>query len=689
MPAPAPAPSPPAAVPLTGPAPAPFASWQGRRGEGLILLAILALALGLRLWDLPAGGWGAEYYSAAVLSMSQSWHNFFYCAFDPAGFISVDKPPLALWLQVAGVGLLGFNSWGLFLPQALAGVAAVGVLYGLTRRRLGAMAALLAAFLLAVTPVWVAVNRTNNTDSCLVLVLLLSAGALLRAAEEGSRRRLCLAMALLGLAFNAKMLAALVVLPVFGLVYWLGAPQTWRRRLLDLTLAGAVLLATCLPWVLAVELTPPQARPHVGGSPHNSMLELVVGHNALGRFVSRMKAPVPGQTADPAPTADSARPAAQAWPGAGPAPEARSVLAQALARVFVRQPPGPLRLGQGQLAAQVAWLAPLALLALVLGGWRRPLPPVGLTPWFWAGWVLLYGLVYSYLGGIIHFYYLATLAPALAALAGMGLTRLWDLYRRGGWPAAWLPASLLVTAAWQFHIQAGALGGGWAGLLQAASPWLTWPHLTLAAGSLAGALGLGLALLPRAPGRPAGWLARGALALGLLPLLALPMAWSLSSVLVPGHGLLPSADLERLLAASRPGGQALLARLRQANDTSRLVEFLRAHHGGERFLLATSTSQVAAPVIIATGQPVMAMGGFHGLDPAIDTQGLERLVKEGQVRFVLLGDVNLVSRRMGAEALRQPIAGWVRAHGRPVDPALWRSSPLAARQELHDLGGLR
>ncbi|MBI4799058.1 MAG: glycosyltransferase family 39 protein, partial [Desulfarculus sp.] len=235
-----PTPNPPAAGPEAGPAPPPPLSWRRRRGEVLVLLAILALALALRLWGLEAGGWGAEYYSAAVRGMSQSWHNFFYCAFDPAGFISVDKPPLALWLQVAGVKLLGFNSWGLLLPQALAGVAAVGLLFHIVRPRHGAMAALLAAFFLAITPVWVAVNRTNNTDSCLVLLLLMAAGALLRAAEEGSRRRLCLAMALLGLAFNTKMLAALVVLPVFGLVYWLGAPQAWRRRLLDLTLAGAV-----------------------------------------------------------------------------------------------------------------------------------------------------------------------------------------------------------------------------------------------------------------------------------------------------------------------------------------------------------------------------------------------------------------------------------------------------------------
>lgn len=684
MPAPPPEPAPSAA----GLAPPPC---QGLRGEGLILLAILALALCLRLWDLPAGGWGAEYYSAAVLSMSRSWHNFFYCAFDPAGFISVDKPPLALWLQVAGVGLLGLNPWGLLLPQALAGVAAVGLMHRLVRRRFAAPAALLAALFLALTPVWVAVNRTNNTDSCLLLALLAAAGALLRAAEEGSRGRLCLAMALMGLAFNVKMLAAWVALPAFVLVYWLGAPQAWRRRLLDLGLAGAALLATALPWALAVELTPPEQRPYVGSSRHNSVLELVVGHNALGRFVSRAPKPSlapPADTPGSAPQAGRRQGGPEAQP-TGPGGQARGRIAQAMARVLVGQPSGPLRLFQGQLAAQVAWLLPLALLGLALGGWRRgwrrPLAPARLALVFWAAWALLYGLVYSSLGGIIHFYYLATLAPAWAALAGIGLVRLWELHRRGGRPAALLPAGLVACALWQMHIQASGLGLGWAGLLQPPSPWLAGLHLALALGSLAAALGL--ARLGRGRGGAALWTARGALGLGLAALLLLPVAWGLSSVLAPGHGLLPSADLERLLAVARPGGAELLARLRQAQDHSRLVEFLRAHHGDERFLLATSTTQVAAPIILATGLPVMAMGGFHGLDPAIDPPGLAGLAGEGAVRFVMLGDVNQVSRRMGAEAARLPIAEWVRAHGRPVDPAAWRSRHTVPGRELYDLRG--
>src|SRR5512132_2601529 len=177
------------------------------------LFAVLAVAAALRLWRLSQNGFGNEYYTAGVRSMSQSWHNFLYNSFDPAGFISVDKPPVALWAQVASVKLFGFHPLSVLIPQALEGVAAVAVLYHLVARRFGAAAGLLAALFLALTPVSVAIDRSSNTDSCLVLVLLLAAWALLRAAEDGSRRRLLLSMALVGLAFNIKMLAAFVVLP--------------------------------------------------------------------------------------------------------------------------------------------------------------------------------------------------------------------------------------------------------------------------------------------------------------------------------------------------------------------------------------------------------------------------------------------------------------------------------------------
>jgi len=213
---------------------------------GLGLFAVLVAAAALRLWRLDQNGFGNEYYTAGVRSMSLSWHNFFYNSFDPAGFISVDKPPLALWIQVASVKLFGFHALSVLVPQALEGVAAVVLLYHLVGRISGAAAGLLAALFLALTPVSVAIDRSRNTDSCLVLVLLLAAWALTLAAERGSPGLLALAMALVGLGFNVKMLAAFVVLPTFALVYFVGAPVEWRRRVVHLAVAGVVLTVVSL-----------------------------------------------------------------------------------------------------------------------------------------------------------------------------------------------------------------------------------------------------------------------------------------------------------------------------------------------------------------------------------------------------------------------------------------------------------
>jgi 4-amino-4-deoxy-L-arabinose transferase-like glycosyltransferase len=660
--------------------------------QKLALPAILVLAAALRLWRLDQNGYGNEYYTAGVRSMAQSWHNFLYHAFDPAGFVSVDKPPLALWIQVASVKLFGFHGLAVLVPQVLQGVAAVWLVYRLVQRRLGRAAGLFAGLFLALTPVSVAIDRSSNTDTCLMLVLLLAAWALLRGAEEGSRSFLLLSMALVGLAFNVKMLAAFVVLPAFALVYVLGTLFVWRRRLVDAALASLVLAAVSLSWVLVYDLTPAAKRPYAGTTDTNSILELVVGPYGIGRFVRQVRpAAIAGVDGDAGTDASSrARPAiaTERPPDTGPR--------TGLARVFVRARVGPLRLADGQLAGQVGWLLPLAIMGLVLGAlrepFRRPLAPAHLSLVLWFAWALTYGVVYSSAGGIFHFYYMATLAPPLAALAGIGVVSLWSEYLRRGWRTALLPATLVLTAAWQLYVDVHAFAGvrdlldDVAALRELSGVWRNWLHVALAGGTLiaAGAL-LVIALRPLA-GRLTRSAAAGAAIAGLLALLVLPAAWSLSSILVPGPGVLPSADLARLV----PGYADL--RVRRALDPdglARLIAFLNANRGGERYLLATSTVMLAAPLIIHTGEPVMARGGFHGLDPILTPEKLARRVEANELRFVMLGDLSLVSRRMGAETAGQPIADWIRTNGKPVDSNLWRTSrrsPMTLYDLRPDLG---
>ncbi len=212
---------------------------DGKLCHNLALFAILLVAAVLRLWRLGQNGWGNEYYTAGVRSMMTGWSNFLYNSFDPAGFVSIDKPPVALWMQVISAKIFGFHGLTVLLPQALEGMISVWIIYQIVQRHYGRWAGLLASLFLAITPVSVAIDRSSNTDSCLVLVLVLAAWALIRAAESGSRGFLLLSIAIIGIGFNVKMLAAYVVLPGFVLVYFLAAPITMRRRIQDLAI-GAV-----------------------------------------------------------------------------------------------------------------------------------------------------------------------------------------------------------------------------------------------------------------------------------------------------------------------------------------------------------------------------------------------------------------------------------------------------------------
>lgn len=627
-------------------------TWPAR----LALLGVLGLAAGLRLWHLDQNGYGRQYYGAGVRSMLGSFHNFFFNTFDPAGFVSLDKPPLALWLQVASAKLMGFSAFSVMLPQVLEGLFAVVLVHKLVRRRFGDGAALVAALFLALTPISVAVDRSNNTDSCLTLVLLLAVWAVIHATEAASVRLLVLAMALVGIGFNVKMAAALVVAPTFVLAYLLGAHElSIRQRLTHIAVSVVVMLIVSLSWVTIFDLTPSTERPYAGSTEHNSMLELAVLHNGLDRFVHRSNAAPSDTTTDSnAPDATvnvETRSVGHDQQQSGPA---RSLWDQA--------PTGALRLLTPFHAAQMAWWLPLALVGVALGAlsWRRGnrLAAEQSNLLAWAGWALSYGILFSFAGGVIHTYYFAVLAPPLAALSGIGWAALWRRYRDRSWRPG-LPLALLLIAAWQLYI---------------AQEQLQWPladwRVQLLALSITGlmAAGIGMLMLPRRmlSGRVPAALA----GLGLLAALVLPTAWALSTVLVRPNVAAPAANLAVFSGASLDAGAAQ-SRLRNRARLRRLIGFLKANRAGERFLVAVPNALQAAPIIVATGEAVMAMGGYLGHDPILTPDKLERLVQGGDLRFVMLGGFALgPANTVGERAL----ARWIADHGVPVDPALWRGS---------------
>jgi len=583
-----------------------------RRIEWVAFAAVLVVAAALRLFRLEDNGFGTAYYAAGVRSMLQGAWLFFYNAFDPAGFISVDKPPIAFWIQTVFAIVLGYSGWSIHLPQALAGIASVALLYRLVRP-LGTPAAIVAALLLAIMPIAVAVDRSNNTDSWLTLFLLLAA----RVALRGRGLSLVVAMALLGLAFNTKMLAALVCGPALLAGWLLAGSLNWGRRLVWMAAAAVTLAVVSLSWVAAFDLTPKASRPYAGSSHDNSMLELILMHNGLERFVRSTPTPMPAPTPAPA-----------------PAQIQRSAAYDAV-------PVGPLRLADSTLAMQFAWTLPLAVLGTVFA-WRRRRAQVAL----WSVWALTYGIVYSLAGGIFHAYYLSTLGPPLAALAGIGCFELW---RRG---STHLAIGLGAAALWQAYIAGASLG--WTSI------WVGFPAVALLAA---------VATRWRAKRPPA--------VIGGIALVVLPALWSLSAVFAPGNLTLPSASLPRWLGLDDGRGPILSRNWTALTDDPKLQAFLMQHRGNARFLLAAPNALLAAPVIIGTGQPVMAFGGFFGNDPVMSVDAFAKAVERGEVRFVVLA----TNRRP------RDFERWVRAHGTVVDAARWRSLPPEPRRAivLYDL----
>ncbi|MDQ1741456.1 MAG: hypothetical protein QOE53_3108, partial [Pseudonocardiales bacterium] len=361
------------------------------------LLGLLVLAAVLNLWTLGRNGWANEYYSAAVRSMTSSWHAFLYGAFDASGVMTVDKPPLALWVQAASAKVFGFSSWSLLVPQALMGIAAVGLVYDLTRRVWGRPAGFVAGLVLATTPISVAIARHNNPDALLILCCVAALWCVVRGLEDGRTRWLVLAGVAVGLGFETKMAAALLVVPGLAAAWLWVAPRGRLAALRQLAAGGAAMVAVGAAWPLLIALTPAGSRPWVSGTNDNSILSLILGYNGVGRLS--------GQTGGPAGTGGAGGPGGGVFGG----------------------PAGVFRLLDSTLGAQAGWLLGFALVggvAILVGSRLRRAD--ARTGWLVAtgGAFLASAVAFSAAQGIFHPYYVSLLAPFSAALVGGGAGQL-------------------------------------------------------------------------------------------------------------------------------------------------------------------------------------------------------------------------------------------------------------------------
>ena len=617
-------------------------------------VGVIALAALLYVWDLAISAYANTYYSAAALAAGQSWSAFFFGSFDAANFITVDKPPAAIWLMGLSVRLFGLSSWSVLLPEALAGVATVGILFAAVRRSFGPVAAVIAGIVMALTPAAVLIFRYNNPDALLTLLLVAGAWALLRAIEHGRLRWVALAATLVGFAFLTKYLQAYLVLPGFALVYLVAANTTFRRRLVGLVVAALVVLVASGWWVAIVALIPAASRPFIGGSTTGSVLDLIFGYDGLGRIFGA-----------------AAGGSGNSTPFGGTA--------------------GILRLFNDAWFGEIAWFLPPALAALGLGLWLRR--RAGRTDralagyLLWGSWLVSTGLVFSFMSGTVHSYYAVALAPAIAALVGAGVVELWRLRSRHWLGGAALAAGFIGIAVfgWQLLSRTPDFASG------------VGPAAVALASVVAIALLLGSVPRLRAS---VGRLAGAAVALGLCAALLAPAAYAVSTMQTaynsgdphpgpgatssdfgggagPGgfgadgtrptftgtpptgsppnvaSGTAPSGTPPIGLSGSRSGGPGT----GNAAADSALVTYLAANQGSATWIVAATSAGEAGPIELATGLPVMAMGGFTGSDPAPTLDQLKAYVASGQLRFVLAGGGN--GGGGGSDATASARTAWV------------------------------
>ncbi len=668
--------------------------------------SLVALLVGtgiLYLWGLDRSGWANSFYSAAVQAGTKSWKAFFFGSFDSSNFITVDKPPAALWVMDISARLFGVNSWSILVPQALEGVATVGLLYACVRRWFPPGAALLAGAVMALTPVAALMFRFNNPDALLTLVLTGAAYATIRALEAGRTRWMVLAGTLIGFGFITKMLQALILMPVLALVYLLAGPPKLGRRIVQLVYTGIALIVSAGWWVAVVELTPASDRPYIGGSTDNSLLNLIFGYNGIGRLSGNETGSVGGGTT----------------PGS------------------MWGPTGWNRLFLKSMGGQISWLIPGALVGLVAVLWLTRRAPrcdrVRAAFLLFGGWLLLTGAVFSFAQGIIHPYYTVALAPAVGALVGMGASVLWRR-RVELLPRLALAAAVLATIAWAFVLL------GWSPHWYPALRWII-----LCVGIAAA---LAIVLLPRARAV----LAAGAGGLAIAAIITGPAAYSLETAATPAAGAIPSAGpavqgggvgpgggfggfgggggrpggfggggsftvpkgftlpngirLPRSFTIPRSvfrggaggfpgpggfpgagggpgfgggrrgfggapgGGGGAGGLLNPSTPAAQVTALLRADASKFSWVAATTGANSAAGFQLASGDPVMAIGGFNGTDPAPTLTEFEADVAEGKIHYYIGGGGIFGGFRGGNGSTdASEISAWVASHftARTVD----------------------
>ncbi|MFF0034617.1 ArnT family glycosyltransferase [Streptomyces mirabilis] len=680
------APGAPAAAPPQEPSPTSAAP----RWSLPALIAIMALATVLYSWNLSGSGLNS-FYSSAIYSGTQSWKAWFFGSLDAGNFLTVDKPPLALMVMGLSCRIFGFGTWQMMLPMIVAALGTIWILHSSVKRVFGHAAAALAALVLALTPITVAINRDNNPDTLLLLLMVSGAALGLRATRDGRLLPLLGSAVCFGLAFNTKMLQGYIALPAVFAVYLYASHLGWAKRIRNLLLAAVALAVSSFWWATAVSLVPAESRPYIGGSTDGTAWNLIFGYNGLGRVLG-----------------------GEGNGGGGGGGGGGFSGSAGLGRLF-----------NDILGGQISWLIPFAGIALagglVLCGRAPRIDPTRAALVLWGGWLLLHYLTFATAEGTMHPYYTTAVAPGIAALCGGGGVMLFRAFRSGNVRWSWvLPAGLAVTGIWAVV------------LLRRATDWNTWLWPAIAVVMALAVVGL---FVLRSGNRVR--LLAASLAAAVVAALAGPAAYSFAvpagaggagggmggtnptagpstgqggfgggrggpggNAGGPGGGEMPGGTQQGGQAAGQQGGQAtpggggageLPGGAPQGGEngsapggtggqrggfgggggmggetSSELISYLEKHQDGAKWLLAVSNSQSAGQLILSTHKPVISMYGFTGTDKGMTVTKLKELVKKGELHYIQVGGSGMGGGMGGNDSTSSAVTAWVQKNATAV-----------------------
>ncbi|AWI04955.1 glycosyltransferase family 39 protein [Clostridium drakei] len=649
--------------------------------ENLAISIILIFSAVLNLANIGIEGYANTYYAAGVKSMMMNLKNFFFVSFDPSGFVTIDKPPLGFWIQTIFAKIFGFSGWSIILPQALAGVISVWLMYYLVKRTFGSIPALIAALCLTVTPIFVAASRNNTIDNLLVLALLAACLAISKAAEEGKFGYLILSLVFVGIGFNIKMVEAYMVAPALYITYLLSSKLSLKKRIQHLILGSIVLLAVSFSWALAVDLTPTVNRPFVGSSTNNSVMELIIGHNGLERIglgkslkIGVFDNSKNKNTADKTSSESKKLPENFSRMEDNNKPNDNSNLKNK------KMPTNNMNFGgmgngskagiarlfsYNNISDQISWLLPFALIGFLAAAIKENLKvpfdnKTKLSLILWITWLIPEFIYFSFTKGSFHTYYLTTMAPSIAALTGIGLWSMWELYKEHSKAACILPISLIINGFVQIK------------LLSYNYKVTSYKTIIIVVGVLCILSSLILAVLQIIKNRNL-ILNKVLVAIAFIGILVAPTVWSFTPMFYKMNGSSPSAGLE--LSRNKQVGNF------SSNTNSKLIEFLENNKSNEKYLVAVpSAMNYASDIILKTGEPVMTIGGFSGSDKIITLDQFKKSVKNGEIRYVI---VNGTIGRIGASknGSNSDIMNWVKENGELVPNTQWQNNVSSKNQK--------